>query len=193
MDSVSAIRTDAHQHDTVSAYCLESLKRVLPPGIQFWNVVQDATIKRQAYNLWVNMLGALNQCPPGVVFCVEFDCLYPQGYFDWEPPAGEISRSADGWLFDGEGFWMRGGVTESTLCADRDVLRGAVWRQLEDWPNHRRIFNDQATHVRQLDTPFVDIRHGRNWTGGRHATSRRECVPYWGDAATLRRAIGAWD
>lgn len=155
---------------------------------------QDKSAPRTHASLYVNILCALNQCAHAKVFITEHDVLYPAGYFaaDKVPEHG-ISYAKSGFYLLREGYAWRNGTPMSTLCGHIDALRACLSVKLADCLNGKRIVWTEPGRGDSVDysvrhEPFLDIRHGQNWTGSRGGGLRHTVWP-WGHYAELWNAI----
>jgi len=190
--TVSVIRTDSGDVPALSTRCREHLKAVMPNHVNLVEVRQDASVPRQDYNLFANLLCGLNQCPMGIVYFVEQDCLYPPGYFGTEIDLAAVNISTDMVFLDKWGFQQRTIPAASMIIGEREVLRDLIWDRISRWhdrpPHLVRAVYGVTTSSFALPVPAIDIRHGNNFTGARaHRRSKAhfQSHPYWGDAAKL--------
>jgi hypothetical protein len=146
-------------------------------------------------NFFVNLLCGLNQCKAGLAFLIDYDCLYPPGYFDHDVATDAVNVTDSMVYLSEHGFFSREQPTTSTVCGDRDFLRELIWEQLRQWDDESATIAKTSLRRRvsyELDIPAVDIRHGRNWSGRRDSRKgNHQDDPYWGNAQKLFAAVTA--
>ncbi len=189
------VRTDAGFFPKVSARCREHLLQMKPPKVRLVEIVQAHDIKGHNRNIYVNMLCGLNQCNPGLVYFVEYDCLYPPGYFEQELDTEAVNVSPDMLILNDRGFFRRQMAAMSTMAGDRDFLRAVLWDRVSHWHQRRPylVRPKYGTPVVDfhLPIPAVDVRHGRNFTRGREPPNGVYMAEhdYWGSAHKLFRKL----
>lgn len=202
MSRVSVVRTDGGRFPELSKFCRDKLFEVMPEDVHFIEITQSAdtcyeypngSVFTNNSNFFVNLLCGLNQCLNGPVFIIDYDCLYPKGYFDHHIDNNAVNVTNDMIYLSHSGFFPRKSPTTSVVCGHRDLLRELIWRQLREW-NQESATIAKTTLVPRvfysLDCPAVDIRHGRNWSGPRGGKTFKH-HPYWGNAEELYlRATG---
>lgn len=159
------------------------------------------------------ILTGLQLLDTDIVFHCEHDVLYPPGYFDFRPPAGDTYHyAANTWKVDAaSGRALTYQMEQlSGLCADRLLLLDHFRRRVAHLEQHgfsRRVGFEPGKPIRhgglddvpratwQNPVPIVDIRHGANLTPSRWSKDQfrnqkytagwteGDAVPGWGTTA----------
>ena len=148
---------------------------------------QNYTAPHGHFALYCNILCGLHRCYEGDVYLCEHDVLYPQDWCDYDIPAGKISYHQNGYFYKpGHGFAVRVGYPLSTLAGDRDLLIDVFKKKMHEllavgrvkWAEPRA---DAFDVVYRKGTPFIDIRHGGNFTGDRNLNFTKKAPRGWED------------
>jgi hypothetical protein len=130
--------------------------------------------------MYEQILAGIAAAAGDIIALAEHDVLYPTGYFDVFANATGITYNTNVWCLNHHGYFRPNNPHLLSNCgAPRAVLARAIRRKLREgvpkWAEPEADAELTAPH------PTIDIRHGRNFTGDRHAPSYRKKIPYWGD------------
>lgn len=170
--------------------------------------------ERSILSMFRQILAGLEASTADIVYLCEHDVLYAPGYLDFTPPdRTKVWYNTNVWQVSaetGHAVYYTAKRT-SQLCAYRDVLLEHYRKRVERVEREgftRKIGFEPASHGRseRIDDlrsdawkakyPNLDIKHGKNLTPARWATSefrdQRNCrdwtetdgaIPYWGQVA----------
>jgi len=148
---------------------------------------------------YINLIAALNQCESGTVWICEHDVLYPPDWFDESLIESPITYAAHGYYLTNRGYTNRNGAPMSTLAGDVDTIRRALTDKLKEhfaggrvkWtePGIKDGYKTMRT-LRKNVTPYIDVRHGGNFTGARNGGKPRDAVEPWGCYKELWESMG---
>ena len=196
MNSSVVYYTDGRLKKSIADYCHKNLLGVLPEGMRIIEIYQGEDVKRSHKSMINNILTGVRVCNTEFVYLAEHDILYPPDYFiDTEYP-NSFMVTMGGYYLDRRGYYKRNGRPLSAFsgrkaawiyflegCLEEIETRGKLkWCE----PNAR----DYSIAMRLMSVPYVDIRHGQNFTGGRNGNKYRETIPYWKRAKKLWEELG---
>jgi hypothetical protein len=156
---------------------MDALEGEYPP---FTQIIQETphAMHRCIYD---QILKGIAAAKAPVVFLCEHDVLYDAEYFDemlghLDPHNAATYYNKNVWHLDPRGFFQantRDFHFLSNCMALKDVMKSAIEAKVKECeqngsPVHAEPLGDTAPVVDVIcDTPTVDIRHGRNFTGMR--------------------------
>ena len=157
---------------------------------------QRHTCRRSLRCMFINILCGLQQCEHDIVFICEHDVLYPRGYFDADLVTDAVTYSEWGVFLSAAGFRTRTRPALSSLAGDRKTLMRLFHGKLAEHYANGKVgwceltAPDGLWHMRKATAPYVDVRHGMNYTGGRDGGMTCQNVLEWGNAGKLWEKIG---
>lgn len=124
----------------------------------------------------LHILSALHRCPSGTVFIMEHDVLYHPTHLDWEAKTGEMTYLSTGYYYflEAKSFAFRSGNPLSTLAGDRDAMIKAFTERVGEHYRRGKIKKSEPEGGFRLGHPYIDIRHGMNYSGSRLGISAQK-------------------
>lgn len=193
MKTAAVYYSDNSISERLRSVCMQQLMTALPPGVELVRILQSSRAIRGHVNLFINILCGISQTDADIIFLVEHDVLYPEGYFstNGEQAKCDFIYTKPGFFLDENGYYPRHGFPLSSLSACREQLVEFCQRQLHTLLSGEPILwaepyaGDYHIKVRHLDRAFIDIRHRANFTGDRHAKTIFQQIDYWPTAAVM--------
>jgi hypothetical protein len=144
-------------------------------------------------NAFRQLLIGAKKATSDFVFTVEADCLYPEGYFDFEPTdVNKIYSYDNAWILY-KGRYFKKDQTHGTLVYGRKYLIKFLEKCLKGlpkWSREKIPFPFYTDHTFEPFTgePVVNIRTGQGVNKkSMHEHRPVEELPYWGKAEDLVR------
>lgn len=218
--------TDNCLNENIMAYCQQNLKKVagnIPimcvakKQTQFGDVSIHVELEERSrraifLQMKVGLEYAYREIQPDIIYICEHDCLYPEGYFDFEPADPFTFYYTKHKFFMDEMEFVDGSIINlSTLVCNYKLLLAHVNLRVYrievlkmkkgGWTNCEPAISKGDTmgraENRDIKYPVVDIRHGGNMSnclGERifpehlRDNSVQE-IPYWGKHPELKEAM----
>ena len=165
-------------------------------------------LQRSVLTMFKQIVKGIEECDSDIIFLCEHDVLYHPSHFDFIPPKKDkFYYNLNFWMLrtkDGQALQYHTQAV-SQLCAYRELLLAHYRKRVErvekegftlrigyEPGNHKfpRGIDDYGYENRRSEYPNVDIRHGKNVSGGRFEKKefRRQPkdwiladeIPYWG-------------
>jgi len=183
--------TDQSVKSSISAYSMESIISNSPAGIRIIEIVQSEQCTRSIKAMMINIMCAMQQCDTEIVYICEHDVLYPADYFDIRDVKYGVTYASNGLFLSHDGYSVRQHPPLSALAGRREILLQAfddkLWefyvRKSIKWSEPSPV--DGITRLRNNINPYIDIRHGNNYTGPRNGLQTMSESDYWGNASEL--------
>ena len=147
-----------------------------------------------AKNNWKSILGQMNMGIDAIleqdenanVSIAEHDVLYPKGYFDLVAPKNTILKNVNYYFTTPIGYRKGNAwIHSQTICSAK--LYKHCLNETKDIEIGRWFKNEKAGVYKlekfNYESPVLDIRHDKNYTGERNSMSRNDylnTVDYWG-------------
>lgn len=189
--------SDNNISENIKTICLRQLITVIPPGVELVQINQHPSAKRCVLNLYVNILCGINQTDADYIYLAEHDVLYPHDYFvpmtDHKPFDFVFQRP--GCFLDEKGYHPRGNYPLSSLMGTRQAMSRFCAMQMQKIMSPEGIRTCEPSpdewHIKTLQTdhPYIDIRHGKNFTGDRESSICIQQIVYWPDAAVMWKKL----
>jgi len=160
-------------------FCLETLQAHVP-GELVCVIRPDGISHRDIY---CQILDGIAASKGSLIALAEHDVLYPAGYFEALARAARagVVYNTNIWRLSSRGYFRTTNPHLLSNCgAPREILIRRLRRKLAEgvprWAEPKADAEFVSPH------PTIDIRHGRNFTGDRHAHDDRyrKSIPYWG-------------
>ena len=193
MNTAVIYYSDNSISDILKKICLQKLTEVIPGSISFWTFMQSPKAPRCMVNLYLKIACAVTMSNADYFYLAEHDVLYPEGYFvpvddetDWD-----FQFTKGGYYLDETGYFKRPGRPLSSMLARREALISFCLIQLRTLLNGDKITwaepqpDDWHIKTRTVPNPYIDIRHGANFTGARRGKVTLQSIPYWPPASEL--------
>lgn len=187
--------TDNSIPEHLQTYCFINLVKVISHEHKIVLIDQKPRANRLLLNMFVNILCGVNQTDADFIFLAEHDVLYPEGYFKIrlgsEDESWDFQFTRTGYYLDQAGYYKRQGFPLSSILARRPPLIEFCRSKIKMLLNEQDIMWSEPTpdawHIKTRDTenPYVDIRHGNNFTGMRNGKTILQTIPYWPPASEL--------
>ena len=104
--------------------------------------------------------------------------------------------TSSGKYLDSRGFYARNGRPLSAFAGKKEAWCGFFAQCLYEIRTNGKLKwcepspKKHSIATRIMSVPYVDIRHGQNFTGGREGNRYRETIPYWSRASKLWEELG---
>lgn len=195
MNSTIVYYTDGRLKASIADKCLENIYNV-KGDMPIVEVRQGKSAPRSHEQMILNILSGIRESHTEFIYLAEHDVLYQPDYFtDIEYP-NSFMQTISGYYLDRRGYYMRKGVPLSAYSGRREAwcqhFSSCLWdiRQKGKLKSCEPSTKLYSTAVRTMSVPYVDIRHGQNYTGGRNGQKYRETIPYWDRATKLWKELG---
>ena len=193
MKKAAVYYSDKSITERLRSLCLDQLQSALPPGVDLIKIMQSSRAVRGHISLFINILCGIGQSDADYIYLAEHDVLYPAGYFTEGPEWLECDfvYAQPGYYLNATGYYIRNGLPLSCLSGRRESLVKFCLMQLVRLLSNRSIISSEPSpkdwhiKIRQLDHPFIDIRHNSNFTGSRQGKHLFQQIDYWPEAAIM--------
>jgi len=184
--------TDGHAPKQVLDVCLDQVLRA-SDGCEFIRIESEPP--RGVLAIYDAIIRGLEQATGDWCFLAEHDVLYPPDHFAMTSK-DRVLANTNVYCVSRCGCWDSNRYIMSGVSGPRDVLLSTLLSRLKRGgsysftePNHAEWgvpFEKRATK-----TPYLDVRHGKNFTGDRSPREDTvETLPYWGDVKAMQRQLG---
>lgn len=188
--------TDGQLNERIRNYCLATIKKNKAPDCQLVEVANLPNQPRELLSLFENIKYGIDSSSCDVFYLAEHDVLYPPGYFvEIESADFDFMFIKPGYILAPNGYGIRKAAPLSSYCATRSALLrhcdnaiqslgvSGYMRQVEPLQSEYRIKRGAR------DLPFVDIRHGENYTGAREIKDAQDQIKYWPSASEMWKIL----
>ena len=179
--------TDGRLYKEIAQLCLDNLYDVVPVSMKLVEIHQAPETPRSLRQMYINILCGIGQVGTDYVYLAEHDVLYPPEYFTEIDKDIEFGVCKPGYYLDGRGYHKRNGTPLSSFVGHREALEKHFNNLLtqekpkQSEPREYTVFNKSF--------PYIDIRHGDNYTGGREGKTYKQTIEYWGAAKQLEEKM----
>jgi len=198
-DTTIIYYTDDTIKEPLKSIVLENLNGIGLPVVEMHNEAGE----RNHLQLFRNIQRGLKQVKTPYVALGEHDCLYPKEHFQFKPPKNDVFYYNTNHYF---GVVKHGKYHKpyrerkalSGLVCSTDLLVEAIDKRVKFLENGgeitRGVWGASEFGVRDDDyksegfttnTPYIDIRHGDNFSGFRKGKHRTKSLDFWGDLSKL--------
>jgi len=199
--------TDDLLSDPIKSRVKEHLRTMHYPVVE----VSNDGAERSHLQLFLNILKGLEQVETEYVALAEHDCFYPQSHFDFQPTQKDVFYYNTNHLFLDyqKGKFHRPYKKRralSGLICHKDLLKAAVEKRVSFLKNGGAlemgipgacefgVIDEYKAEDFTSAEPYLDVRHGENFSGYRKGKHRTFFDPYWGSADKIFGTIppGRW-
>lgn len=199
---MSSIIYCSHPHidPKIKGYCFDRLKAQAIKGKhQLIIIEQDAKKPLHINSFYRNILAGIRKAKKNLVFIVDHDCLYPDGYFE-QTTREDLSYCKHVYYLAESGFVLRkfNYAPMSTLIAQKVVLKEAIKRKMKmeaiRWfePGIEDPGYKSEIEWREFE-PTIDIRHKDCFTKHKQTfEGGKDAIHKWGKASDLWKGISEY-
>ena len=199
---MSSIIYCSHPHvdPKIKGYCFDRLSKQATAGKhQLIIIEQDAKKPLHINSFYRNILAGIRKAKKNLVFIVDHDCLYPDGYFE-QTTREDLSYCKHVYYLAESGFVLRkfNYAPMSTLIAQKVVLKEAIKRKMKmeaiRWfePGIEDPGYKSEIEWREFE-PTIDIRHKDCFTKHKQTfEGGKDAIHKWGKASDLWKGISEY-